>query len=81
MEVYNTVHEAVTKTISKKKKSKKAKLLSQEALQIVEKRIEVKGKGEKERYLTECRVPENSKERQESFLKWTVQKKKKKKKN
>ena len=69
MEVYNTVHEAVTKTISKKKKSKKAKLLSQEALQIAEKRIEVKGKGEKERYLTECRVPENSKERQESFLK------------
>ena len=49
MEVYNTVHEAVTKTISKKKKSKKAKLLSQEALQIVEKR-KVKGKGEKERY-------------------------------
>ena len=49
MEVYNTVHEAVTKTISKKKKSKKAKLLSQEALQIVEKR-KVKGKGENERY-------------------------------
>ena len=67
--VCNTIEEAVNKTISKKKKSKKAKLLSQEALQIVEKRIEVKGKGEKERYLTECRVPENSKERQESFLK------------
>ena len=68
MEVYNTVHEAVTKTISKKKKSKKAKLLSQEALQIVEKR-KVKGKGERGRYLTECGVPENSRERQESFLK------------
>ena len=50
MEVFNTVHEAVTKTISKKKKSKKAKLLSQEAMKIVEKRREVKGKEEKERY-------------------------------
>ena len=50
MEVYNTVHEAVTKTISKKKKCKKAKRLSEEALQIAEKRREVKGKGEKERY-------------------------------
>ena len=34
-----------------------------EALQIVEKRREVKGKGEKERYPSECRVPMNSKER------------------
>ena len=40
----------VTKTIPKKKKCKKAKWLSQEALQIAEKRREVKGKGEKERY-------------------------------
>ena len=39
------------KTISKKKKSKKAKWLSEEALQIAEKRREVKGKGEKERYI------------------------------
>ena len=38
------------KTIRKKKKRKKAKLLSQEALKIAEKRREVKGKGEKERY-------------------------------
>ena len=38
------------KTIPKKKKCKKAKLLSQEALKIAEKRREVKGKGEKERY-------------------------------
>ena len=38
------------KTILKKKKSKKAKWLSEEALQIAEKRREVKGKGEKERY-------------------------------
>ena len=38
------------KTIPKKKKCKKAKQLSEEALQIAEKRREVKGKGEKERY-------------------------------
>ena len=38
-----------------------------EALQIVEKRREVKGKGEKERYPSECRVPKNSKEREESL--------------
>ena len=42
--------EAVIKTIPKKKKCKKAKWLSEEALQIAEKRIEVKDKGEKERY-------------------------------
>ena len=50
MEVCNTVQETVTKTIPKKKKCKKAKWLSEEALQIVEKRREVKGKREKERY-------------------------------
>ena len=44
------VQEAVIKTIPKKKKCKKAKWLSQEALQIVVKRGEAKGKGEKERY-------------------------------
>ena len=44
------------------KKRKKAKWLSGEALQIAEKR-EVKGKGEKERYLLEFRVPKNSKEK------------------
>ena len=42
--------EAVIKTIPKKKKCKKAKRLSEEALQIAEKRREAKGKGEKERY-------------------------------
>ena len=46
----NTVHEAVAKTISKKKKYKKAKQLSEQALQIALKRGEVKGKGERERY-------------------------------
>ena len=45
-----TVHEAVIKTIPKKKKCKKAKWLSWEALQISEKRKDIKGKGEKERY-------------------------------
>ena len=50
MEVCNIVQEAGVKTIPKKKKCKKAKWLSEEALQIVEKRREAKGKGEKERY-------------------------------
>ena len=49
MEVHNTVEEAVTKTIPKRKKCKKAKRLSEKALQIAEKRTEAKGKGEKER--------------------------------
>ena len=49
-EVHDTVQEAVIKTIPKKKKCKKAKWLSEEALQIAEERTEVKGKGEKERY-------------------------------
>ena len=50
VEVHDTVQEAVIKTIPKKKKCKKAKWLSKEAFQIAEKRREVKGKGEKERY-------------------------------
>ena len=49
-------------TIPKKKKCKKAKWLSEEALQIAEKRREVKGKGEKI-YPSEYRVRKNSKER------------------
>jgi len=50
MVVHDIVQEAVIKTVSKKKKCKKAKWLSEEALQIAEKRRETKGKGEKERY-------------------------------
>ena len=50
MEVCNIVQEVVIKTIPKKKKCKKAKWLSEEALQIAEKRREAKGKGENERY-------------------------------
>ena len=49
-EVHDIVQQAVIKTILKKKKWKKANWLSKEALQIAEKRREVKGKGEKERY-------------------------------
>ena len=48
MEVRNVVWEAVIKTIPKKKKLKKTKWLSEEALQIAEKRRGAKGKGEKE---------------------------------
>ena len=50
MEICDIVQEAVIKIILKKKKCKKAKWLSEEALQIAKERREVKGKGEKERY-------------------------------
>ena len=50
MEVHDIVQETVIKTMPKKKKCKKANWLSEEALQIAEKRKEVKSKGEKERY-------------------------------
>ena len=50
MEVHDVVQEAMIKTVPKKKKCKKAKWLSEEALQIAKKRREAKGKGEKERY-------------------------------
>ena len=49
-EVRDIVQETGIKTFPKKKKCKKAKWLSEEVLQIAEKRREVKGKGEKERY-------------------------------
>ena len=50
MEVHDIAQEAEIKTISKKKECKKAKWLSEEALQIIEEKREYKGKGEKERY-------------------------------
>ena len=50
MEIHDIVQESVIKTTPKKKKCKKAKWLSDRALQIAMKRTEVKGKGEKERY-------------------------------
>ena len=49
-EIHDIVQEAVIKTIPKKKKCKKAKRLSEDVLQIAEKRREAQGKGEKERY-------------------------------
>ena len=61
------VQEAENKTIPKKKKSKKAKWLSEEALQIAEERREAKSKGEV--YPTKHRFPKNSMERQEGLLK------------
>ena len=63
MKVRDIVQEAMIKTIPKKKKCKKAKWLSDKALQTAEKRREAKGKGEKERYPSECRLLENIKER------------------
>ena len=54
-EVHDIVQEAAIKTISNKKKCKKTKWLSEEALQIAVKRREAKSKGETERF--ECRVP------------------------
>ena len=62
-EVHDIVHETGIKTIPMEKKYKKTKWLSEEALQIAVKRREDKGKGEKERYPSKCRVPKNSKER------------------
>ena len=66
MEFHDIGQETVIKTIPKEKKCRKAKwLLSEEALQIDEKRRDSKGKGEKGKiYPFECRVPKNSKERE-----------------
>ena len=66
MEVCDIVQEAVIKTIPKKKKCKKTKWLSEEALQIAEKKKKKKGTKAMEKgkiYPFECRVPKNSKER------------------
>ena len=61
--VRNTVQDVMTKNISKKKKCKKAKWLSEEALQIAEKKREVKGKGKREKYTQRMKSSKNSKER------------------
>ena len=63
MDVHDIVQETGIKTIPKKKKCKKVKWLSEETLQIAVKKRELKGKGEKDRYPFECKVPKNSKER------------------
>ena len=72
MEVLNIVQEAVIKTIPEKKKCEKAKWLSEEVLQIAEKRREAKGKGEKERY-TRPNAEFQRIARKESLPQWTMQ--------
>ena len=62
-EVRDIVQEAGIKSIPEKKKCKKPKWLSEEALQIALKTREAKRKGEKKTYPFECQVPKNSKER------------------
>ena len=68
-EVCDIVQETGIKTIPKKEKYKKTNWLSEEALRRAVKRREMKSKEEEERYIypLECRVPKNSKERQESL--------------
>ena len=58
-DIYNTLQEAVTKTIPKKKKCKKAKSLSEDTLQLAEKEEKRKAKEKRKEkiYLSECRVP------------------------
>ena len=63
MEVCDIVQETGIKTIPKKKKRKKAKWLSEEALQITVKRRSKKQRRKRKIYPFECRVPKNSKER------------------
>ena len=63
LEVCDIVQEAVIKTTPKKKKCKKAKWLSEEALQIAEKRRSERQRRKGKICLFECRVPKNSKER------------------
>ena len=68
-EVHDVLQEVANKTIPKKKKSKKAKWLSEEALQIAEERREAKGKGERGKvHSTKGRAPKNSLETQEGLL-------------
>ena len=78
-EVHDFVQETRIKTIPMEKKCKKAKWLSEEALQIPEKRREMKGKGNI--YPYECIVPNNSKERQESLPQQSMQRNRGKQQN
>ena len=69
IEVHDIAQEAVIKTIPKKKKCKKAKWLSEEAIQIAEKRRELKGKGVKERYThLNAEFQRNTRRDKEDFL-------------
>ena len=73
MEVHNIVQRAVIKTIPYKKGCKKAKSLSEEALQIAEKRREAKDKGEKEKYTQLNAEFQENKGRLESLPQWFTQ--------
>ena len=76
------VQEAVIKTIPKKKKCKKAKRLSEEALQIAKKRREAKGKGKKERYThLNAEFQRTARRDKKAFLSDQCKKKQKKKQN
>ena len=66
-EVQDIVQEAVIKTIPKKKKCQKVKWLLEEALQIAEKEENERQRRKRKIYPFECRVPKNSKEREESL--------------
>ena len=80
MEACNTVQEAVTKIIHKKKKCKKAVWLSEDGLQMAEERREAKDKGERERlHPAKCRVPERRVPARRDWTFFDVQYKKKKK--
>ena len=66
-EVHDIVQEAVIKTIPKRKKSEKAKWLSEEAIQIAMKKRSERQRRKGKIYPFECRVPKNSREREESL--------------
>ena len=81
-EVHDIVQETGIKTIPVEKKCKKAKWLSEEALQIAMKRREAKKQMKKGNiYPFECRVPKNSKERQESLPQQSMQRNRGKQQN
>ena len=82
MEVHDIVQEAGIKTILKKKKCKKAKWLSEEAIQIAEERREAKRQRRKGKiHSFECRVLKNSKERYESLPQQSMQRNRGKQQN
>ena len=72
-EVRNTAQKAMNKHPPQKKKGKKAKQLSEEALQIAEEKRSKKHGRKGKVHPTKCTVPENSKERQEGLLQRTLQ--------
>ena len=72
-EFYDIVQEAVIKTIPKKKKCKKAKWLSEEALQIAEKRREAKQRRKGNIHASECRVPRIARRDKKAFPSDTMQ--------